>query len=1833
MKINKKIYTVLVLLICGFPLCAKAAGGTISVARAFYELAGRNNTQKIESLIQKGYSLESIDERGYNAICLSVIRQNHQAYKVLTSYGASEHPQCLKKIPDSAYRRFFGISPKQTAVKSYVPDSPYLIGTAALATGAIAAAYIFRGDTDGSGGSDGSGGGEGGGSTDPDDPDDPDTPGIDCPPNSHEYDGICICDSGYGNYGDSSQCYATVGNCSVQTKDKCEKCKEGYFLENNICYRQIDHCIKQTGSKCEQCESGYGIHGSDGSKCYPDIPNCKTQYMDICQACDTGYGTYGDESQCYQTIEHCVNQVQNICKQCMPGYDTFGDPYKCYDENPCRDYPNSVPVDKGASCVCDARRGYTGDPYNGGCSQTADDGEYQEGDEDIEEWNNYNELYCNSHGKYDVNSKLCLCYTGYTGDDCSSCSTNYIEFSGLCFRDLRCEEKGNHLVQQNDMCVCDIENGYIEYYENEKMTCIKQISCPLHYEQQGDHCECKDGFDKSNGGCEPCLPGYTYYTDTDTCGLTEYICEEEWTGPECDICPSQYKITVDSEGRHCGKECADNRAPIDVNPECESCADGYEFSQIDNTCITTECTTGVEGYIKDPETGVCRCDTDNNWRMSAAGVCVKVEESLVGAYNSNINNSTITVDNDGILRDVYGMKPIQSEDEEGNITYFDSVYNALSSAGTEKGTIDITNKNTGGNFVYGIYSQSNIYNGAVINRGDCEGGCNNVAQGNITITDDKTSSTIYGLYNSSEYDIYNSFSYGTGSNTDGSHNNAEGNIDITKSEESSGIIVGMQGGKNLYNSYAYTNDGVNANVHTVGNINVTHEGSGNVIGIKGTNSKGKIYNSYAYLDSVVSDAVAEGNITVSGNGNVYGIYSNGTISNSETQFEKNYNIIQNFSSEGNITAIANNEMGAAYGIYSEGAADTKTSIYNAKGYNSTGNIKVINMAGGSAVGIYSARQTYSGQNEEGESELLYNNTYNAFRSSAIYGNGIAEGNIDVYIEGYSSLSQQIIGIYAEGNVYNSYANSGSDIGLTTIGNITINDSSSSGSVNIRGIQSNGATIANAYGTGSNKNTQTEVNGNITINVNDTKNGLSTVAGIYSASINPQGSKIYNAALINDKSSVKGTINISSTMGKAPNRMYGIYATSYSMDESPDDAQPKTVYNAYYENSSDITEGFVNGIINVTTKNASAMSDAEYYGIYIQDGSAYNAYSSNSNASVVGTINVDVYGGVNTGTAVGMYGSNATLNNSGTGSSIHVKSAGKATAYGMKGDLAYITNNAEITVETTKGADAYGIYLNKGAAINDSDGVINVKGDGSNYGIYAISDGTESGKAIVINNGVINVSGNGNNTGIYAAGATATVSNNGTITINGEECSGGSCNNGSSIKLENGATFDNSGTTSSIGSMNFNDWGGNVVLSQGGKFEAEESISGDLKVSSNVVTNTFDKTSMIEDALSAEDVSGVNLSSNSYLYNTDMVQNEEGKYDVVMEMKDFSEVTDADKSSYLKLNYEYEQNSDLYNALKTAKTKEEYAQREADILGTSMIPNIAQENLKVQRSLDTTMMSELFKEGDDVRKMVGADGMYIGRDDRGTLTGYDITSQSMYALYDKKVNNNYRLGLGMSFTHTNTDYNNDSSRKSFMVQGYVPLTYNKNGFTAVSMARIGFADGDYNRRSYQHTFEADTTEITYGWLNELRYKMNLGAVNITPFVGLNAIGWYQDSIDEGDESLALQIASSHIFSLESALGLYLDKDIEFAPEHKLNVRLGAGYYHEFADPYRGLDARINDTVGSYKLRDIEHSDSRDRGIISARVNYDYKDVSIYGELLQYLEKEYPIKVDVGLKYKF
>lgn len=1865
MKINIKLFAVISAVFLAFSAPVQASG--ITVARAFYELAHQNNTQKIELLLNKGYSIESVEEHGYNPVCLAVVKQDRAAYKTLISYGAAKKPSCLQKVPENAYQRFFGTSPAGAtfSAMTYTSDVPYLIGATALGIGAVATAYALRGDTDKN---DHGGGGGGGGGGDDDKT---------CPNGTYDKSAKkCICNNGYDNYGDNEACYASVAYCKKQSKATCTECNSGYSLKDNVCYPPIDNCQTQDGNICKECKAGYslkdnvcyppianckiqdgnickecnsgfGIYGGDGTHCYVSIINCQIQREEKCQQCISGYGTHGDTSTCYKNIDNCMVQLQTACSQCNPGYDTYGNPAAdhCYSENPCAAWEHTIPVHNGesVSCICNENKGYVGEP--GSCSKV-DEEEYHEGEGNTEEWNNLNAEYCNSHGKYNVDSGLCTCYIGYAGptDGCSGCADGYTNLGnagGLCYKELNCGEKKH---QVNNSCVCDDE-----YYSFEG-SCYEPLTCAAHHIQTDpETCSCKENFDES---CTSCIEGYTYDDVSDECVRETYICEENWTGSECDICPSQFKITYDGSVKHC-TECADNRLNKSENEDCSLCAEGFEKNDIDNTCIITECSIGTEGYIK-REDGKCDCDTANGYGRSLLGTCVKKGEDIIGIKDSNINNSIVEISRDGSdgnFNDIYGMKPV-IEDEEGKKTYYDDVYNAYTEAkeGDQSGTINILNKNVGGNVVYGIYSPNTIYNAAIYSDTTDSA----TVSGTINIKDENTISNIFGMANTNPVSIYNAFarSKADASAALPSNSIANASIRITKDEDSleekeyngSGAITGIIGIGNVLNAYASTVGGTAANVYAIGDIYLLHNGIGQVIGIHGSNENQKINNALSYLDSAISDSVAIGNITVVGNNNVYGIFTPGTIINSETQFSKNFPLVRDFRAEGNITATTNTDEGAAYGMYIyTGSNDARADAYNAYGYRSTGNITVSNLGGGSAYGIWNSVKTYTDTDEEGHSIIMYTNTYNAFRSSAKYGgaDSTTTGNITVNITGASNAMRDVSGIYASGDVFNSYARSLSEEGLNTIGTITINDKSRTPGLTIKGIESGGAKIANAYATGDNLNTATSVVGNININVTGSKQGSAGEAhGIYSSEPISQIASIYNAALVQDTSNVTGNINVSGTGSTSFSRMYGIYASKYDLNGgNPDEGQEKIVYNAYYENDSS-SEGSVTGVINVNTTSRSMNDNGEYYGIFINGGEAYNAYSTNPAANVVGKIIVDVAGGENKGMAVGMYGNSAKLYNTGNSTINVTTSRQNNDAYGMKakGDGSYMENDATINV-TSKAAKAYGMYIENGQAVNNENGVITVSGNKGSYGIYAIDNNSTVTERKVINKGIINLNSDENNIGIYANGSNITVYNEagGKIFINGTKtsatCEGEDCTN-TAIQLVNGAHFVNGGDVEADGDLDLSSAGENVIMNKTGKFKATNSILGNLNVATDVVTDNFDDKTVVSGAIAAADVSNLNIKSGSYLYNSSLKSNEDGAYDVVLERKDFNVLSnDKDDAKYLEKNYSNQKNMALFNTLKTASTASEARKSWAEISGKSVLPNITEEELKVQRSLDKTMMSELFKEGGDIRKMIGADALHIGRDNHGTLTGYDIDSQSMYALYDKKQNNNYRLGLGMSITHTNTEYNNDSRRKNFMVQGYVPLTYsNQSGLTAVSMARLGYTNGDYRRYGYnRNSFEADTEAITYGLLNEARYTYDMKFLKITPFIGLNASGWFQDAMSEGNKDLALHIASSHVFSLESALGMYLDKEIELSEDQKLNVALGMGYYHEFADPYDGAKAHHTGTIGHHRLKNTLHS--RDRGILSAKVSYDYKNLSVYGELIQYLEEENPIEIEGGLQYKF
>ena len=1723
-----------------------------------------------------------------------------------------------------------------------------------------------------------------------------------CPENSVFNPGTnaCDCNLGFGHYGSERECFASILYCETQVGNECEKCATNYLEFDNICYKKIQNCKNQNKDKCIECIDGYDTYGADETVCYKSIVKCKNQSEDRCLECETGYGTHGNPSECYEDVENCTTYYPenwSMCMVCNAGYIVSADG-SCYDEEFCKAYPNSVPLNN--NCVCDASKGYTGTPEEG-CTQ-AEEGEYQEGDGNRDQWSNLNDKYCNSQGIYQEATKTCICYAGYAGVDCSSCSqeqvdgkNKYIAFDGRCYLNLNCSEEMANSVQSYNACVCK------EDFLMVGNKCIAKIECGKGKEQVGTSedpevaCQCKENFvkDEETGECL-CIEvegELMYDAVADACVKVTQDCKEEnadgekWTGENCDVCPPEYAI--DENGK-CGFMCAPNRKPIIENPECLDCADGYVYNKLAGTCIVSECEDGVGGYIK--VDGQCLCNEKEGYAMSLSGICELKTESLIGIKDTNINNSKIVLDNNNEHRDIYGMKPVLGVDEEGVNIYYDSVYNALNYDGAE---INITNKNTGNISIYGIYSPSNLYNSATTS--DTE---DTASKGSIVIKDELSSASIYGMKSEGINNIYNAFSYNT--NATGSNNSSEASINITKEENSSGQIVGISGYNNIYNAYSGTSGGLSANSYATGNIKIENKGIGTVIGIVNTSVSGKINNAYAYLDSVVSDSVATGSINVEGRSGVYGMIGSAGMINSETQFLKKYNLINNFGATGTINVTGHSALSGegAYGMYSQENSMNKADIYNAMGYNSKGIINVTNTEGGTAYGIYSENEKYAERDENGviikdEDDAvvyIYNNIYNAFRSSKVYGgdNVAAKGEINLFIKGGNENNNSAVGIYAKGDVFNSYINSGSDVKLEAIGEIAVLDESSSNSMVIQGINAGGDTIANAYSEGSNQNTSSSSEGKIHI----VKKGLgnsSSISGIHNDMANySKGVSIYNAALKNDRSTVKGTIKIDVT--GAPNKIYGMYAERGSLD-----GQIKTIYNAYYENNTIYDEnaikGNVEGIIEVSS-GAPSGGYAEAYGIYADESVAYNVYASvpsdsQMSANVTGSIKVKSYGGGQGGIVVGMHGNgrNSVLYNSTINSSIDVEALNNGTtyyldAYGMKQKLGYSKNEGSISVKvkqkSNKTSNLFGMFTEDGVAVNDKTGTITIEGNNNNFGMYAhlLKNSSESVK--LYNYGTINVSGGQNNygmyakiesydpekdnilgsieventgtinikgegVGIYASGEKVSVKNSGTINITTEgnagdnNCSGDDCLLNGAIKLENGATFINNADVDVEGGVDLDSFGGKVVLASSGSFTATEEIKGNLYVDTSTVTNTFDTKTVISEAISAKDVKNLELNSKSYMYNALIVENSKDSYDVEMKLKDFDTITSKDMAEYYKENYDKGLNSALFNALKEANSKVEFDKTNSNVTGNYVLPNMTEENLKISRSLDSTLLNELFNKDDEkVRQFVGVDNLFVGRDTVSSLTGYELDAQSLYTLYDKKIDNNYRVGLGLSFTNSDTDYDNDSTRKNFSVAGYIPLTYKiSDNVTLGSIARLGYDDGEYTRYGHnKKKYTANQNAISYGLLNELRYKYNVNNFSISPFVGLNAIGWYYDSFDEKGDDFALELASSNVLSVESALGVYFDYDKELNSNSKLTTSLGLAYYHEFANPYEQQEAKIADTIGSYKLRN-KAIDTRDRGVISAKINYDYKNISVYGGFMQYLEKEYPFSLDLGLKYNF
>lgn len=593
----------------------------------------------------------------------------------------------------------------------------------------------------------------------------------------------------------------------------------------------------------------------------------------------------------------------------------------------------------------------------------------------------------------------------------------------------------------------------------------------------------------------------------------------------------------------------------------------------------------------------------------------------------------------------------------------------------------------------------------------------------------------------------------------------------------------------------------------------------------------------------------------------------------------------------------------------------------------------------------------------------------------------------------------------------------------------------------------------------------------------------------------------------------------------------------------------------------------------------------------------------------GTLDV-IANNTNNSTLYGIFKDSEILNDVYNSGSIKIDMSGSNnTAYGIKAKSG-IANFGDITITSSNNqGSAYGIYI-------DGQGRTDIRTE--NYGNITLTD--------------VNAD---TSYGIYAING-AKVYNKGKITINDNSSTENKADgkfiyvDGTSEIINNGWYEKPSSTfnTAALG-------GGKFVMGKNGKIRAPK-VKGDITADAEITSGGFDKTYTNTGAFSG-DTGDVKLNSGSALFDAILKDN-----DIVMTMKDFDEVVD-DKSlaAYLQRNYDAKRNEQLFNSLKLHASANSLNNSLNQQLGFSLIPNFAQENMNVFRSLSNLVTDNMFSQDlTNERMMVGYDYLGQDRSSKGRVTGYENTANSSYFLADTKLNNRQRFGLGVALTRFNSDYDDDSSRKATFAQVLGSYMHDfGNHWKYAGLLRVGYADGEYKRQSDRERIEGDTSDVLYGFNNELRYNYDLGFVTLEPQLELNAYGYYQRKIKEDDaKTNSLLLDGTNNLSVESGVGLYVSKEKIYGETEgegetgRIKARLGGSYYRELSQPYHSVRARVRDTDGYYLIESTDIFD-RNRMIVRADITFNWKALEFYLRGSQFLEDKHTTVINAGVKYNF
>ena len=1521
---------------------------------------------------------------------------------------------------------------------------------------------------------------------------------------------------------------------------------------------------------------------------------------------DTNY--FLDDGQIYDKL-NCVHgsQVANTCS-CIEGW-----------EGTLCDTPHSNCSNghqEGTACMCD--RGWTGTL----CDQFDDTNYFL----DPTDGQIYDKLNC-VHGNQVANTCVCE-WEGWEGDLCDiphDCGAGYkLECTG------GYETTYNSCFSGNDILVeCrPIQCGANAVWSESGCISMSSITdCGSHAYKQNGICVCEPGYENWTYGVGCQVPGINdtenpqniyinSTTDGDICGIVDgYVLDTDTGWPEFYVSGRNVYITKTSNGNVCG-----------ISAENFAVGNSAYFANKATLYIDK---TGVGEVIGILGTGhdwanahSVNIDSVGNIIINNSGhgkiYGIKGDS---GARNSDgfASVGTINIHNTNNNEDIFGIY---------SSNYAMNVWPEGAS-----GIIDITNYSDSN--IYGIYSQNGAYNAngglGIIN-------INNNGDGNI-----------YGLYG--KY-ANNGLSDAAGVSTAYININNIGDGDVWGIYASTGVS-NAEGGDEYINIINYGDGSVyglysqNGNAYNNGEINITNEGGGDVYGLY-SQQDGNVYNS------------GEINITNNGDADVYGLYSQNNTNGYNT-IGNAYNVHNG----GTGTININNEGdGNVYGLYSQNnkSYSQNKGVYNVEG-GGAGEINITNNGSGDTYGLYSIKNDAYNVHSDGIGEINITNN-GAGNVYGLYSDGLySESSIllptrvaNLYGGINDARAEINIDNYGNGNVYGLYNTSIHNSLDSLPGTSSVIQITNYGNVNeIVGLLSN-----------QNINSDRGYAVNIWKN-NDIESGTGLISIIQNGTGDVYGMKAHEVINVGSGHGIIQIIN------NGPDNAYGMYGYEVSsihaagdephgvtigdgllsdiniINAGGGDAYGMYGYNTVYNDCSPFNNNIDTGLISIQNIDGNAI------GIHVNkkngdaSGEAVNRGKISINNIGVGTV-VGMHGEDDTGVynestimitrssytdgdtlytpsanvssdVFGIYvGNVSTASN--LGGKISVVSNGKAYgiyagAYSAVDNVNYLLND-DTGIHVTTDWDAYGIYVGENSTVTNSDNINVTSTNGTAYGIYAKSGST------VNNSGKINITTNNTNNayGIYVEG-NSTVTNSGTITLNGVSCNGASCDGSSSYGnhiVLNGSSLVNNGVLSA-NTLNLNSMGGKVVAGLGSQFVIENELSGDLNIGADIVQNGNQTTYVAENMIDAGDTSGLNLISDSAMFDASLADNGN---DVVMTMKQFTDLTDnASLAQFLADNYANGNGSELFAALKSMENMSAFNGALAGLTGLDTFTQFAHEDLSAMREISFSMNNKLFENsGRDSFDISDSMGYFSFSDSHNGGSG-------RYGISNDKITDKLKLGYGMAMANINTNDGHGMNRQNKMWLFYMPLTYTDEGYELVIAPKAGFANSEYNRRGYNNmNYEGVIEKRIFGLMNDLRYPLTFGNWTFAPDFAFNTIVYTQSGHEE-DKEFALVIPDDRTVSVETGLGLYTkyEKTLQDGSRFKLNS--GLMVYREFGDTY-DIKLGIRGMDGTFSLY---NNDYEYRGAASIGFDYTAGRLHVYGNAQYFMDNANYANFKGGVSYRF